>query len=325
MQGPLFSLFGMPAPANLPTDATQPLPKGAYLVYVTDAAKAAGHPVPDTAKTPKEREPLAWSGVLEGIAREARARPRRRPARLAAPRRARPRRAPARGGVQGGEERARDRRDGADARCAGEGDEEDSAGEVSGGYATGSRPDEGAGEHALTVSTANIRTVRAGAFTSNPPIPRVTRASGRSGERTSTSDACAAHRDARDEIVRRRVHHEDDAWRARSVLVHGHLHVLGIDRERREPELLDALGDELPRARAVVERLHLKPGHVVRRAGAGASPPSRVGTRGPIVTRTPLRAASRRRMTSSGFTPPTVAHTSHFASSMLSTKLSPPA
>ena len=67
MQAPMFSLFGMPAPANLPTDATQPLPKGGYLVYVTDAAKAAGHPVPDTAKTPKEREPLAWSGVLEGI------------------------------------------------------------------------------------------------------------------------------------------------------------------------------------------------------------------------------------------------------------------
>ena len=67
MQGPLFSLFAMPAPTGLPADATQPLPKGAYLAFVTDAAKAAGHPVPDTAKTPKEREPLAWSGVLEGI------------------------------------------------------------------------------------------------------------------------------------------------------------------------------------------------------------------------------------------------------------------
>jgi hypothetical protein len=67
MQGPLFTLFAMPLPTNLPADATQPLPKGAYLTYVSDAAKAAGHPVPDTAKTPKEREPLAWSGVLEGI------------------------------------------------------------------------------------------------------------------------------------------------------------------------------------------------------------------------------------------------------------------
>lgn len=67
MQPSLYSLFGMAPPTNLPADATQPLPKGGYLAYVTDAAKAAGHPVPDTAKTPKEREPLAWSGVLEGI------------------------------------------------------------------------------------------------------------------------------------------------------------------------------------------------------------------------------------------------------------------
>src|SRR5208282_840951 len=72
MQAPLLSLFGMAAPTNLPADASQPLPKGAYLVYVTDAAKAAGHPVPDTAKTPKEREPLAWSGVLEGITEKLR-------------------------------------------------------------------------------------------------------------------------------------------------------------------------------------------------------------------------------------------------------------
>jgi hypothetical protein len=67
MQAPMLSLFGMPAPAGLPSDATQPLPKGGYLGYVSDAAKAAGHPVPETAKTPKEREPLAWSGVLAGI------------------------------------------------------------------------------------------------------------------------------------------------------------------------------------------------------------------------------------------------------------------
>ncbi len=67
MQAPLYSLFGMPAPAGLPADATTPLPKGGYLAFVVDAAKAAGHPVPDAAKTPKEREPLGWAGVLEGI------------------------------------------------------------------------------------------------------------------------------------------------------------------------------------------------------------------------------------------------------------------
>jgi hypothetical protein len=37
-----------------------------WLVYLTDVAKAAGHPVPDAAKTPKQREPLAWTGVLAG-------------------------------------------------------------------------------------------------------------------------------------------------------------------------------------------------------------------------------------------------------------------
>ena len=31
------------------------------------AAKGAGHAVPDTAKTPAEKEPMAWAGVLEGL------------------------------------------------------------------------------------------------------------------------------------------------------------------------------------------------------------------------------------------------------------------
>ena len=34
---------------------------------MADAAKAAGHAVPDSAKTPKDRESLAWAGVLQGI------------------------------------------------------------------------------------------------------------------------------------------------------------------------------------------------------------------------------------------------------------------
>ncbi|HEY2511907.1 MAG TPA: hypothetical protein VGI39_13655 [Polyangiaceae bacterium] len=68
MQAPLHALFGLALPTNLPAEATQPLPKGGYLAYVTEAAKAAGHPVPDAATTPKEREPQAWAGILEGIA-----------------------------------------------------------------------------------------------------------------------------------------------------------------------------------------------------------------------------------------------------------------
>jgi len=66
MEGPIASLFGVAAPA-MPNDATKPLPKGAYLVYVADAAKGAGFPVPESAKTPKDREAMAWGGILQGI------------------------------------------------------------------------------------------------------------------------------------------------------------------------------------------------------------------------------------------------------------------
>jgi hypothetical protein len=66
MQGAANVLFGATAPA-LPTDATQKLPKGAYLTYVVDVAKAAGHPVADTVTAPRDRETAAWSGVLLGI------------------------------------------------------------------------------------------------------------------------------------------------------------------------------------------------------------------------------------------------------------------
>jgi hypothetical protein len=67
MEGPIGLLFGVTAPA-MPDDATKPLPKGAYLAYVEAAAKGAGHPVPDSAKAPKDRESLAWAGVNEGVA-----------------------------------------------------------------------------------------------------------------------------------------------------------------------------------------------------------------------------------------------------------------
>ncbi len=66
LDGAAKLLFGVPVPA-VPDDATKPIKKGLYLTYMTDIAKAAGHPVPDKAKTPKEREPLAWAGTLEGF------------------------------------------------------------------------------------------------------------------------------------------------------------------------------------------------------------------------------------------------------------------
>jgi hypothetical protein len=58
-------LFGA-APPTLPDDGSKPLPRGGWLTYLTAVASAAGHPVPAAAKTPKQREPLAWTGVLEG-------------------------------------------------------------------------------------------------------------------------------------------------------------------------------------------------------------------------------------------------------------------
>jgi hypothetical protein len=61
------AVFGVQPPA-MPDKANAALKPGTWLTYVSDVAKAAGHPVPDTAKTPKEREPLAWAGVLNGFA-----------------------------------------------------------------------------------------------------------------------------------------------------------------------------------------------------------------------------------------------------------------
>ena len=60
-------LFGVPTP-SIPEDMTKPLKGGLWLAYLTDVAKAAGHPVPDSVTVAKKREPLAWGGMLEGYA-----------------------------------------------------------------------------------------------------------------------------------------------------------------------------------------------------------------------------------------------------------------
>jgi hypothetical protein len=44
-----------------------------WLTYLSDVARAAGHAVPDKATTPREREPWAWGGVIEGFADKLRA------------------------------------------------------------------------------------------------------------------------------------------------------------------------------------------------------------------------------------------------------------
>ncbi len=55
-------------PPPLPEHARDRLKPGTWLAYVMNVAKACGHPVPDTAHTAKEKEALAWSGALAGLA-----------------------------------------------------------------------------------------------------------------------------------------------------------------------------------------------------------------------------------------------------------------
>jgi hypothetical protein len=59
-------LFGV-TPPDAPQDATKKLVPGTWLKYLSEVARAAGHPVPEKAKTPRERDALAWAGMLEGV------------------------------------------------------------------------------------------------------------------------------------------------------------------------------------------------------------------------------------------------------------------
>jgi hypothetical protein len=72
-------LFGIPPP-SLPPGGAAPIPSGTWLLYLTDVATAAGHPLPADARDPQNREPLAWNGVLEGLADRVRAEAPRLPA-----------------------------------------------------------------------------------------------------------------------------------------------------------------------------------------------------------------------------------------------------
>jgi hypothetical protein len=64
-------VFGVAAPP-LSGDAAAPIRTGTWLAYLSDVASAAGHPVPTDAHNLGNREPLAWSGVLEGFADKVR-------------------------------------------------------------------------------------------------------------------------------------------------------------------------------------------------------------------------------------------------------------
>jgi hypothetical protein len=67
----LGDVFGV-APPAVSEDAPAPIRTGLWLAYLTDVATAAGHAVPADARDPQNREPLAWTGVLEGFADELR-------------------------------------------------------------------------------------------------------------------------------------------------------------------------------------------------------------------------------------------------------------
>lgn len=65
-------LFNVAVP-DVPDDATKKLVPGTWLKFLTATAAAAGHPVSDKAKTPKEKDALAWAGMLEGFSEKLKA------------------------------------------------------------------------------------------------------------------------------------------------------------------------------------------------------------------------------------------------------------
>ena len=71
VEQPFVSVFRVPAP-GVSSDAT-PLKGGIWLSYLTTVAKAAGHPVPVSVDSLRDRELAAWCGTLTGLADRLRA------------------------------------------------------------------------------------------------------------------------------------------------------------------------------------------------------------------------------------------------------------
>ncbi len=59
-------LFGVEMP-EVPRDATKKLVPGTWLQFLSETARAAGYPVGEKAATPRERDALAWAGMLHGL------------------------------------------------------------------------------------------------------------------------------------------------------------------------------------------------------------------------------------------------------------------
>jgi hypothetical protein len=62
----LQSIFGV-TPPDLPQDANGKLVAGTWLRFLSETAAAAGYPVDDNATTSRERDALAWAGMLQGF------------------------------------------------------------------------------------------------------------------------------------------------------------------------------------------------------------------------------------------------------------------
>ena len=71
IEGVGVAMFGITAP-RFTSDAAAPIPTGTWLAYLSSIAAAARHPLPEDARSPQNREPLAWNGVLEGLADQLR-------------------------------------------------------------------------------------------------------------------------------------------------------------------------------------------------------------------------------------------------------------
>lgn len=72
LRAPYADVFRVEAPSVSPVPAA-PILSGTWLTYLTQVAAAAGHPVPEDARDPQNREALAWTSVLEGFADRLRA------------------------------------------------------------------------------------------------------------------------------------------------------------------------------------------------------------------------------------------------------------
>jgi hypothetical protein len=67
VEGALKDVFGADPP-ELSERASDPIPTGTWLGYLSAVANKAGHPVPSEYQKPEYREPFAWIGTLEGLA-----------------------------------------------------------------------------------------------------------------------------------------------------------------------------------------------------------------------------------------------------------------